>query len=117
MDTRLIVRIMVYTAMALGLAACGGGYGSGGSGGMPVYSVGGTVTGLAGPGLVLRDNGTDNKAIGAAGPFTFATPLAFGMTYNVTIASQPSSGPACAVTNGSGTVGYANVTNVSVHCP
>ncbi|HEY5994082.1 MAG TPA: hypothetical protein VIU46_05715 [Gallionellaceae bacterium] len=116
MDTRLITlaSIMVYTAMALGLAACGGGYGSGG---MPVYSVGGTVTGLAGPGLVLRDNGTDNKAIGADGPFTFATPLAFGMTYNVTIASQPSSGPACAVTNGSGTVGYANVTNVSVHCP
>jgi hypothetical protein len=53
------------------LAACGGGGGYGGGGtGPTTYSVGGTVTGLSGSGLVLRDNGGDNLAVWCPGTAT-----------------------------------------------
>lgn len=82
------------------------------------YTIGGAVVNLAGTGggLVLQDNGGDNLLINANGSFTFATAIALGSTYNVTIFTQPSS-PAqtCAVTNGSGTA-TANVTSVNVDC-
>jgi hypothetical protein len=81
------------------------------------FSVGGTVSGLLGGGLVLSNNGGDNLPIGADGSFTFPTQLASGATFNVTVRTQPS-GPtqACTVGNGSGTVGDGNVTSVVVSC-
>jgi hypothetical protein len=82
----------------------------------PAYAIGGNVSGLAGSGLVLRNNGGDDKAISANGSFTFATPVVLGGTYNVTIATQPSSPTqTCSVTNGTGTVG-GNVGNVAITC-
>src|SRR5471032_2749856 len=100
--------------LALLMVACGGG-GSGGSGSN--YSIGGTVTGLTGSGLVLQTNFGDLVAVSAAGAFTFANPLGSGAGYTVTVKTQPSA-PAqnCVVTNGSGTVGTANVTTVAVAC-
>lgn len=81
------------------------------------FSVGGTVSGLSGSGLVLRNNGTDDLAVDANGTFTFDTPLARGGTYNVTVASQPTSPTqVCTVSNGSGTIAGANITNVAVSC-
>jgi len=81
------------------------------------YTVGGTVSGLAGTGLVLQDNGGDNLAVTANGGFAFATALASGTTYAVTVKTQPTGlAQTCAVTNGSGTVGAANVTTVAVAC-
>ena len=81
------------------------------------YTIGGTVSGLSGSGLVLQNNGGNNLVVasGAAG-FTFTTPVTSGGAYNVTVLTQPSN-PAqtCAVTNGSGTAN-ANVTNVQVSC-
>lgn len=80
------------------------------------YAVGGTVTGLAGPGLVLR-NGEESLTIGADGAFTFATRLLSGATYNVEVVSSPTSpSQTCVVANGAGTIGNADVTNVSVTC-
>ena len=79
-----------------------------------MYSVGGTVFGLSGS-VVLQDNGGDNLSVAANGSFTFATQLAAGAAYNVTVQSNPS-GQTCTVSNGSGTVGSANVTNVAVSC-
>ncbi len=82
------------------------------------YTVGGTVGGLAGGGLVLSLNaGAQTLPVAANGTFTFPTALASGGNYAVTVQTQPSS-PAqtCAVTNGSGTVGAANITNVAVVC-
>jgi uncharacterized repeat protein (TIGR03803 family) len=80
------------------------------------YAIGGTVSGLSGTGLVLQDNHGDNLSLSANGGFTFATLIASGGTYNVTVLTQPSSPPqTCAVTNGSGTA-HANVTNVQVTC-
>lgn len=80
------------------------------------YSVGGSVTGLTTGALVLKNNGGDALTASAnATRFNFATPLAEGAAYNVTIDTQPT-GLTCAVSNGNGTVAGANVTNVSIVC-
>jgi hypothetical protein len=81
---------------------------------VPTYSVGGTVSGLSGT-VVLQDNGGDNLSVAVNGGFTFATPLVSGAAYSVTVKTNPA-GQACTVSNGSGTIGSANVTNVAVSC-
>jgi 6-phosphogluconolactonase (cycloisomerase 2 family) len=80
------------------------------------FTVGGTVTGIAGTGLVLQNNAGDNLARTADGAFAFATPVASGGAYNVTVLSQPTA-PAqtCTPTNNSGNVA-ANVTSVTITC-
>ena len=78
------------------------------------YSVGGSVSGLSGT-AVLQDNGADNLSVSANGSFTFATAVAQGAAYNVTVATNPS-GQVCSVANGSGVMGSANISNVSVSC-
>ena len=91
----------------------GGAAGTGG-GGTSSYTVGGTASGLSGT-LVLRDNGGDDLTVGGNGPFTFATPVAAGAGYQVTVKTSPA-GQTCQVTGGSGTIAAANVTNVAVSC-
>jgi len=104
---------------SLAIAACGGGGGNDDPPPppAPTYTVGGTVTGLTGTGLVLANNGGNNLSISANGAFAFTTALASGATYAVTVITQPSA-PAqtCTVANGSGTVASANITNVTVTC-
>lgn len=78
------------------------------------YTVGGTVSGLSGT-VVLQNNGSDANTITTNGPFTFSTPVAEGSPYNVTVQTQPA-GQTCNVTNGSGTMGGSNITNVNVSC-
>jgi hypothetical protein len=78
------------------------------------YTVGGTVSGLSGT-VVLQNNGADNLPLASSGAFTFSTPVAQGAPYNITVLTQPAI-QTCTVTNGSGTMGGANVTNVSVSC-
>ena len=80
----------------------------------PTYSVGGSVSGLSGT-VVLQDNGGDDLTLTANGPFTFATELADGAAYNVTVKTNPS-GQTCSVANGTGTIAAANVTNVALTC-
>jgi len=114
----LPTRALALAALACGLAACGGGGSSTAAVTVtPTYTVGGTVSGLTGTGLVLQDNGVDNLPVSASGKFTFATALDGGAAYAVTVKTQPSS-PAqtCIVTSGSGTVSAANVSNVAVAC-
>lgn len=60
-------------------------------------AIGGQVTGLTGAGLVLLDNGADDLAIAANGPFTFATRIANGSTAQITIKTQPA-GQTCTIT-------------------
>jgi len=82
----------------------------------PFY-VGGTVTGLIGT-LILQNNGGDNLVLigtGADIPFQFATGLRRNRTYDVTVYSKPAT-QECTVTNGTGTIGNSNVTNVTVDC-
>ena len=80
------------------------------------FTIGGTVSGLnTGTSVTLLDNGGDSLTVTANGAFTFKTALASGAAYSVTVGTQPT-GETCTVTNGSGTVGSANVTNVAVAC-
>ena len=76
------------------------------------YTIGGTIAGLSGTGLVLQDNGGDNLAISANGSFAFATPIASGATYNVTWSTRSTS-PSQTVVTGSRWHGgqRKNVTN------
>ena len=114
---RISVTDTSFTSGAPGLMAYGNAKAdnwSGGTATSTLYSVGGTVSGLSGT-VVLQDNGGDNLSVTANGSFTFATSLASGAAYGVTVKTNPS-GQTCTVTNGSGTIGSANVTNVAVSC-
>src|SRR5262249_49209437 len=85
---------------------------------VPVFTVGGNVSGLLGSGLVLLNNGTDTVTVSGTNnvPFTFPTPEASGAMYNVTIKTQPSNPPqVCTLANATGTVN-SNVNTISVLC-
>jgi hypothetical protein len=116
--TYLATILMLITACSGVPGGSGSNSGSGGNTGTGgPFTIGGTVTGLAaGESVVLQDNGKDNLTVSASGPFTFATSIASGGVYAVTVFSQPTN-PAqtCIVTAGAGTA-TANVTAVAVAC-
>jgi len=101
---------MLFLVLALTAAGCGGG------GSTATHTIGGSVSGLAGSGLVLRNNGADDLSVYADGSFVFSTPVSEGAAYSVTVLTQPTS-PAqtCLVANGSGTA-RSDVDNVVVAC-
>ena len=118
------VHLAQVAGLVCGLAGCGGGGSSSdadGTAGDPPpagaasWQVGGTAQGLSGAGLMLLNNGTDSLAVPANGIFTFATSLATGASFSVSIAGQPS-GQLCSVSDGSGSVADANVGSVGVRC-
>ena len=79
------------------------------------YPVGGSLSGLWAPGLVLA-NGSDTLSVPTrAGVFTMPTTLPVGAHYAVVVQTQPT-GLICAVTNGSGTMGTAPVSDILVGC-
>lgn len=81
------------------------------------FTVGGSVGGLVGTGLVLQINDGDNLAIGSDGDFTFPNALLDGSPYTVKVLTQPTS-PAqtCSVSNGSGVLEGDNVTDATISC-
>lgn len=82
----------------------------------PTYTVGGTVSGLIGSGLVLTLNSTNDISPGN-GEFVFARDFPDRLPYFVRVASQPESpAQACEVLNGEGTIAGADVTNIQVVC-
>ena len=109
----------------LGLAACSNGRGSldedsGGDTGQQQaprkVTIGGTVAGLAGSGLVLQNNGGDDLAVTANGTFSFKTSVDSGSPYNVTALAQPTApSQFCSIANAAGTA-MDNVTSVAVTC-
>jgi hypothetical protein len=81
------------------------------------FSIGGTVSGLNGSGLVLQNNGSDSLAIAANGAFKFPTSLTNGMPYSVIVLTQPNTPTqACLALNNVGIVNGADVTTVEVSC-
>jgi 6-phosphogluconolactonase len=81
------------------------------------FSVGGSVTGLTGSGLVLQNNSTDNLNVNANGSFTFAKTLADGTAYSVTVLTQPvNPSQTCIPTKNTGVIATANITNVVITC-
>jgi len=106
--------ILVIGALLIG--ACSGG-GSNGGGAPDTHTVGGSVSGLQGTGLVLQDNLGNDLPIASSGTFVFTTAIAAGSAYSVTVKTQPTNAwQTCTVSGGSGTVAAANITGVIVTC-
>ena len=82
------------------------------------FSIGGTVTGLQGEGLVLQNNGGDSLSIERDGQFSFQTPIPDGSSFEVTVFAQPNTvlDEICRVTYGLGTVRGSDVNEVDVRC-
>lgn len=81
------------------------------------HTVGGTVTGLAGSGLVVANDGVA-LPINANGSFAFpGGPVPSGTGYDVRIVQQPANPQqTCAIAGGRGYVGASNVTSVAITC-
>ena len=81
------------------------------------YSIGGTLTGLQQPGLVLQNNGTDNLALSSDSDFTFSIKLDDTSSYNVTVLKNSDENlQRCSVINGTGTLAGEDISNIEVHC-
>ena len=107
-------RLTVYVALALGLAACGGGHGGGGNPMQQTYTIGGAVSGLAaGESVTLADNGTDALSVSGNTAFVFPTKIDQNGSYAVTVTAQPAA-QNCSVSAGSGAGLTGNVTTVAV---
>ena len=125
--SKMSVRACAGVVALLGsMAGCGGGDGSSaaagaaeenpaGPGVAATYRVGGTAQGLGGTGLMLLNNGSERLAVPADGRFVFASALAGGASFSVSIASQPSR-QLCSVSNGSGSVASADISSIAVSC-
>jgi uncharacterized repeat protein (TIGR03803 family) len=79
------------------------------------YTVGGTIQGLTATGLVLANGGDQLSVAANSSSFTMPTPVPYTSTYAVTVQTQPA-GQVCSVSNGGGTMGTANITNVLISC-
>ncbi len=113
-------RLLTAVLVALVAAGCGN---SGGNKPPPkpsetgqTFSVGGSVSGLAGTGLTLKLNDGDPLAV-SGNAFTFPDKLTTGTAFAVSVGAQPV-GPAqiCTPANNTGTLGAADITSVEVAC-
>ncbi|WP_395024397.1 IPTL-CTERM sorting domain-containing protein [Comamonas odontotermitis] len=82
------------------------------------YTIGGTVSGLVGSGLVLAEGSSGQTLpVNANGNFGFPATLADASAYAVTVSSQPTlPAQTCSVAQSSGTVSGANVNDITVTC-
>ena len=79
------------------------------------YTIGGTISGPAGSGMVLV-NGSDTLAVmPGASSFTMPTAVAYTSTYAVSVQTQPT-GLTCSLSNATGTMGSAALTNIAITC-
>ena len=84
-------------------------------GSSPTFTVGGTVDGLEGSGLMLV-NQTTQLHVAGNGRFTFPGTFPAGSPLDVRVQAQPTNpDQVCSVVDGTGTI-IADVTNVAVHC-
>ncbi len=81
-------------------------------------TVGGTVSGLAGSGLILQLNGANDLAVKADGKFNFPGALVKGSAYSVTVKAAPAAPlkQTCAVGQGNGSMANAPINNIAVTC-
>ena len=115
MNKRGLTGILMLVVFAM-FSACSGG-GGGGLGVTATYTIGGTISGLTGSGLVLQNNGGNDLSVDPnSTSFTFTTAIASGTAYSVTVLTQPGTpSQSCSVVNGSGTAS-ANVSNIAINC-
>jgi len=120
--TRRVRRLMLAACALVGGCGGGGGAGTGGTSApsptpsptpTPTATINFTVSGLR-PGQQLTlANGADHALVTANGTFGFATPVAVGTAYAITISAGPSV-DSCTLANATGTVTAA--VNVTVSC-
>jgi hypothetical protein len=80
------------------------------------YSVAGSISGLLADGLKLSNNGLEVKSVSSGSTvFGFDNNIAYGGGYSIAVDTQPN-GYTCSVSNGTGTMGAANITSVQVTC-
>ncbi len=80
-----------------------------------LFSVGGTVSGLTGSGLILQNNNKDSLTISSNGNFIFSSKLQNEELYSVTVYTQPSL-QTCSVSAGSGQIVLSDVSSVKIVC-
>jgi len=82
------------------------------------HTVGGSVSGLPGSGLVLQLNGANDLPVGANGKFSFPKALARGNAYTVSVKASPSIPvkQTCRVDQGNGNMANTNINNIVVTC-
>jgi hypothetical protein len=112
--------ILALCALTLtaGLVACGGGTSS--------YTIGGTVTGLQYPGLVLTNNAADEITVAPLGldtagavknvTYQFPKQLDYGNPYSVAIKTQPAHQTCQAVSGTADTAGRLSVIDAVISC-
>ncbi len=82
-----------------------------------LHTVGGSVSGLKGSGLVLQNNAGDDTNVNVDGTFAFPTLMVTGQDYAVTVKTNPETPwQTCVVGNGTGKVASDDVTSVTVTC-
>ena len=83
----------------------------------PTFTVGGTLRGLLGGGLVLHESTSGESIAPGNGPFAFSQPRSSGGSYSVEVHTQPSDPlQVCSVSQGSGTLQDHDVTDIAVQC-
>lgn len=82
---------------------------------VPSHTLGGTITGLTTNGLVLVNGSNTVGPLAGAQSFTFPNKVGQGFAYGVTVLTQPLP-RTCAVVNGAGTMGVADVNGIQVNC-
>jgi D-alanyl-D-alanine dipeptidase len=81
-----------------------------------LYTVGGTVSGLAnGQNVTVADASGVSARFSANGAYTFVANVSSGATFNLSVTAQPV-GQICSISNASGTIIGAGVSSVSVNC-
>ncbi len=82
-----------------------------------LYSVGGTLSGLAaGTSVIIKNVNNNSKlTLVANAHFTFTQALNSGEAYSINVMTQPSR-QNCTISNASGYVASTNVSNVSINC-
>jgi hypothetical protein len=119
---KIICNFILVIVFLFFISACQSQEVSGNSNSTVQYSIGGEVLGINGPlksgnELILHLNGGNDLPIFDNGKFIFDSDLNDGVTYAVTVFSQPNDPTHfCTVTNGAGTIAGKNISNIIVSC-
>ncbi|MFC0130997.1 hypothetical protein CR105_05070 [Massilia eurypsychrophila] len=105
--TKSFLRPAIALALALSLAACGGG--------KATFPITGTISGLVYDDLVLSTNGMDLKVPAKATTFTFPNTLDYGEVYAV-VQTKPPAHQNCEVVRGTETAGRLATISIEVYC-
>jgi 6-phosphogluconolactonase len=113
------IRHLLNLVLPVLLVSCGGGDGTTTTLISTTFTISGVVRDMSGTGLILQNNGADDKSITANGAFSFTltTQIASGSSYSITVKTQPTApSQNCTVANGTGSLSTANINNVLVIC-